>query len=99
MTTVDAYISKVELEFHSGIWGPATALMRRFMQGIEDGSVRGGTDGGSIRAYLSGQELREVLVGFDPSGGYPSSADQAAFEAFVASIDDEAQFEFHTFEI
>jgi hypothetical protein len=51
------------------------------------------------RGAKSGQELREVLVGFDPSGGYPSSADQAAFEAFAASLDDEAQFEFGTFEI
>jgi hypothetical protein len=103
VTTVDVWIRRAggpdSLSLHNGLFGPATTALHALISLFRNGTISGPWHSSYIDTTISGYVIREVLVGIADDDPDFHPGDQPRLAAFLAALDDEAEYTIKAIEV
>ena len=103
MTTVDVWIQRADgpdsLSLHNGLFGPATTALHALISLFRNGTISGPWHSSYIDTTIPGSVIRQVLVGIDDDDPEFRTGDQPRLAAFLAALEDEAEYTIKAIEV
>ena len=103
MTTVDVWIRRADgldsFSLHNGLFGPATTALHALISLFRNGTISGPWHSSYVDTTIPGSVLRQVLADIADDDPDFRPGDQSRLAAFLAALDDEADYTIKAIEV